>query len=320
MKQILVFLTVLALGTTSHLQAQNYVTIYRSCNYSGDSQRLTEGDYRDRDLKIGNDRLSAIRIPRGWEVTVYTSGSFDGKSRTFRTDVECMPADLNDQVSSIRVSRTGGGNFGGSGGSGGSAARNEVRLYVDCDYRGRNVPLREGTYNANELRIGNDELSSLRVGRDMQITLYTDNYQRGRSVTLTRDENCLPAGFNNEISSVRIERKGSGGFGGSGGSGNNNNNGFGGSGGSSSGSVALFADCNYSGRSMRLGPGSYRARDLSRVGNDNISALQVPRGYEVILYADDNYRGQSARYTGDERCLPIGINNRVSSLVIRRIN
>ena len=51
---------------------------------------MREGDYRDRDIKIGNDRISSIRVPNGWSVTVYKSNNFEGSSETYTRDVRCL--------------------------------------------------------------------------------------------------------------------------------------------------------------------------------------------------------------------------------------
>jgi hypothetical protein len=81
------------------------VTIYSGCNLEGDKQVLREGSYRDRDIKIGNDRISSIHVPSGWSVTVYKSNNFEGTSETYTRDIRCLPEKFNDAISSLRVHR-----------------------------------------------------------------------------------------------------------------------------------------------------------------------------------------------------------------------
>ena len=106
MKKIILASLLFTLAGVFHSNAQDHVTIYRSCNYEGDSQRLFEGEYKDRDIQIGNDRISAIRIPNGWAVTVYKANNFQGANETYHADIRCLPEQFNDAISSLRVYRT----------------------------------------------------------------------------------------------------------------------------------------------------------------------------------------------------------------------
>jgi hypothetical protein len=47
------------------------VKIYADKNYRGGSQSLREGRYRVGDLRIGNDRLSSLKVERGYQVTLF---------------------------------------------------------------------------------------------------------------------------------------------------------------------------------------------------------------------------------------------------------
>ena len=205
-KSVLVSL-LLTIATAFSAMAQDHVTVYRDCQYRGSSHNLYEGQYLDRDLGVGNDAISAIRIPRGWKVTVYTNNRFQGASRTFDESVSCMPADLNDKISSMRVERHSG--YQSSSASGGSGS-GMITLYVDCNYRGGSHQLRPGTYNANQLGIGNDRLSAIRIPRGMKVTVYMDNNMRGSSLTFDKDVACMPSMYNDKVSSIRVESTHSG--------------------------------------------------------------------------------------------------------------
>ena len=191
---ILRLLFILIIGA-SGLFGQNYVTIYRSCNYEGDSQRLTEGDYLDRDIKIGNDRISAIRVPKGWSVTVYKANNLKGTNETYDSDVRCLPEQFNDAISSIRVYR--------------SSSANAVTIYRSCNYEGDSQELREGDYRDRDIKIGNDRISSIQVPNGWSITVYKANNFEGVNETYTQDVRCLPQQFNDAISSIRVHRRSS---------------------------------------------------------------------------------------------------------------
>ncbi len=289
-----------------YTSAQDYITVYEDCGYRGNSHRLYEGDHLDRDLGVGNDKISAIRIPRGWEVTVYTDNNYRGQSRTFDEDVNCMPADLNDKISSIRVTRR-SYSRPGSGSSGGP-----ITLYADCGFRGSRYSIGLGTYTANELGIGNDRLSSLRIPEGYRVTLYVDNNKRGFSKEFRYDVECLTSeGLNDRVSSINVSRANNWQ------SSQSNKKAYRPSGGSS-GDVVLYRDCNYRGTSLRLGEGVYYARDLNPIGNDRLSSLRIPKGYTVTLYMDNELRGQRAVFTVDISCLPSVFNDKTSSIEIKR--
>ncbi len=69
--------------------------------------------------------------------------------------------------------------------------------------------------------------------------------------------------------------------------------------------VTLFATKNYAGVNLQLPPGSYPSAALTIRGvvGGQVGSLRVPRGYEVVLYAGDNFTGKSLRLTQDTAAL-----------------
>ena len=94
-----------------------------------------------------------------------------------------------------------------------------------------------------------------------------------------------------------------------------------------SGVVTVYKDCNYGGYAVSLAPGSYNMSDLNALGvpNDDISALKVQSGYEVILYQDINFGGNAYVFRSDFSCLanlslngqPLDLNDWATSLVVQ---
>ncbi len=81
--------------------------------------------------------------------------------------------------------------------------------------------------------------------------------------------------------------------------------------------IKIFQDCSYGGYSASIGIGTYNVSQLLALGvkNDDISSIQVPSGYKVTLYADDNFAGSSVILTGDDACLVAkGFNDTASSI------
>lgn len=191
MKSFFSVLFVLTLGTFyGHAQE---VVIYSGCDLKGDKQILREGQYRDKNIRIGNDRISSIRVPKGWAITVYKSNNFQGASETYFENVRCLPDKFNDAISSFRVFR-----------SGNRAA--PVVIYSGCELKGDSQNLREGQFRARDIEIGNDRISSIRIPNGWAVTVYKSNNFEGARETYTRDIRCLPDKFNDAISSLKVHR------------------------------------------------------------------------------------------------------------------
>jgi hypothetical protein len=93
------------------------VIIYQDTNFRGDS-RAVAADASDLDNLPGcggpgadwDDCISSIRVPSGWEVTVFEHDAYSGGSATFTTDIEDLESrmgpcggDWDDCISSIQV-------------------------------------------------------------------------------------------------------------------------------------------------------------------------------------------------------------------------
>jgi len=86
-----------------------------------------------------------------------------------------------------------------------------------------------------------------------------------------------------------------------------------------SGVATVYRDCNYTGAAVTLPVGDYTLAALQSRGilNDDISSLTVNSGFEVQLYADDNFSGASI-VLGSNSCLVNnGWNDLASSLKVR---
>ncbi|HMK27708.1 MAG TPA: hypothetical protein VK483_16875, partial [Chitinophagaceae bacterium] len=66
--------------------------------------------------------------------------------------------------------------------------------------------------------------------------------------------------------------------------------------------VMLYEDCNYSGRSKFIEPGTYPMSQM-KIDNDKLSSIQIPAGMKVTIYQDDNFRGRSKTYYNSVSCL-----------------
>lgn len=92
--------------------------------------------------------------------------------------------------------------------------------------------------------------------------------------------------------------------------------------GTPSGPVTVYQDCNYGGFGAALPVGSYTLSQLQARGiaNDYISSLRVQSGYQIRLYANDNFTGTSVLKTADDACLvDDNFNDQATSVVVSQV-
>lgn len=177
-----------------------------------------------------------------------------------------------------------GGDHSSSGGSGGG-----VTLYADYGFRGASETIHGDIADMKGTRVGNDSLSSIRVPDGCRVVLYADNNFRGHSIELYGDEPELGRTRvgNDSVSSVEVRCGGHG-------SRSHSGSGTGGSQG-----VTLYSDYGFRGVSETV-YGDVVDMKRTRIGNDALSSVRVPRGCRVTLYSDNNYRGRSVDLYEDE--------------------
>ncbi|MCX8020988.1 MAG: beta/gamma crystallin family protein [Chitinophagaceae bacterium] len=186
--------------------AQNYVSVYEECDYRGRSFLLEPGNYRSYQMKIGNDRLSGLQIPQGLRVTIYEHDNFTGRSATFTSSVPCLEREWNDMASSIVVERI-NTNYN---------PNDYIVFYTDCYLKGFFRTLYPGIYKAADLGELSGNISSFQIFGNLQLRVYTTNDEAtGYSHTFYETQSCLGRNFNDKIRSLVIEyrRPGSGGMG-----------------------------------------------------------------------------------------------------------
>lgn len=84
------------------------VEIFVDYDFNGASTILHEGFIDIDQLGIPNDTLSAVKIPRGYRVTLFEHAHGEGRSIQLDADTPRVPRGWNDLTSSIRVERAHG--------------------------------------------------------------------------------------------------------------------------------------------------------------------------------------------------------------------
>lgn len=83
--------------------------------------------------------------------------------------------------------------------------RGVVALWTGQDFTGQAQYLEPGSYNLDRMRLGNDSVRSIQIPPGWRATLYRDYNFSGPSVTYDQSMPTLPAAFDAQLSSLRIQ-------------------------------------------------------------------------------------------------------------------
>lgn len=339
---------------TNNLYGQQYgrVTLYSDAGYKGNTAVLGEGYHALKDFGgVGNDALTSLRIPYGFEVTLFSDDNFQGDQISFTSDVSGLPRNWNDKTSSILIKRVNTNSSNTSYNRGNANTRysgynnDRVQLFEDTDYSGSRVSLGEGDYQGSSMGIKNDALSSISVPSGYIVTLFADANFSGQRMVLTSDRSNLGDSWNDKVSSIRIARIGgnrnynSNQYNNRKNQYNNDNEGYTNNRYNNKQSiykdkyqrndynqnntiysqdgVSVFTDTDFKGEKSTLGIGYYRSSRMG-IANDSMSSIFVPNGFKIIVYEDDNFRGSSRTYTDRVNNMGMDWNDKVSSFIIIR--
>ena len=179
------------------------------------------------------------------------------------------------------------------------ASEAPITVYQNNQFEGQAQVLQVGTYNINQLTVGNDEISSLKVTPGYKVTLYKDADFSGDSMVFTSDSPNLDVNdFNDETSSIKVEYDPT-----------------------YTPPVTLFKDNDFEGNSQVLSEGKFNYDTAFPSLNDEISSIKVKVGYKVTLFENKDLQGKSAVLTTDEPKLgDLGMNDTVSSILVEKVN
>ncbi|MCD4840802.1 MAG: Cys-every-fifth RiPP peptide CefA [Methanosarcinales archaeon] len=165
--------------------AEMQATIYEHRDYGGRSQKLGQGRYNMSQLSIGNDTLSSLKVPDGLMISLYENADFKGDIKSATEDTPWVGDDFNYKISAIVVQLA-------------------AVLYQHRDYQGKSQGLTLGRYNMNQLAIGNDTLSSLKVPSGLKVTLNEHADFTGNTKTFTQNTGWVGDDFNDKISAIEV--------------------------------------------------------------------------------------------------------------------
>jgi hypothetical protein len=182
------------------------VCFYEDINYGGRS--FCTNPNTENPLVDMNDQISSIRVFGNAEVTVYQDRDFLGRSQTFAADIsDLRQGGWSDTITSVRV-RPEGGAWANRWGRPGTPA-NGACFYENPNFSGQYFCSRQGE-SIDMVPAGtNDRISSIRLFGNAELVVYRDRDFGGVSEWFDVSEPDLrESGWNDTISSYRIDTRG----------------------------------------------------------------------------------------------------------------
>lgn len=195
----------------------------------------------------------------------------------------------------------------------GAIPRSGACFYEDSEFRGRYFCAGPGETLPSLPNGMGDEISSIRTFGNTRVTVFRDTGFRGRSEPLNGDvDNLKRRGWNDTISSIRIENRGF--FGG-----DRDRRGSGnrmpewGRGPMTRNGACFFEDSNFRGRYFCVDRGD-SFPSLPSGFNDRISSIRVFGGRRVEIFVNDDFGGRSTGIGRDIANLGSNWGDRISSI------
>lgn len=171
------------------------VCFYQDSNFGGSpSQLLGTGSFTLAQLQakgVPDNWASSLRVPSGWQATMYANDNFTGTSWTFSADTSFVGSAANDQMTSCKIQATG------------------AIFYQDANYLGaRSQSIPVGNYTLSQLQargVSNDWASSLRVPPGRTVIMYQNDNFTGTSWTFNADTSYVGSAANDQMTSCKIQ-------------------------------------------------------------------------------------------------------------------
>lgn len=158
------------------------------------SQLIGTGNYTLSQLQsrgVADNSVTSLRVPSGWQVTMYSGDNFTGSAWTFNADTGWIGSAANDQMSSCRIQTTG------------------AIFYKDANFGGaRSQSIPKGNYTMSQLSargVPNDWASSLRLPPGWRVIMYQNDNFTGTSWTFTAETGWVGSAPNDQMTSCRIQ-------------------------------------------------------------------------------------------------------------------
>lgn len=171
-------------------------------------------------------------------------------------------------------------------------------FYTEESFGGQAINLTEGFYDYPEVGgVGNNNLRSFKIPKDMIIFLYTKPQKQGIRLKYTGPARitALPARFSRQISGIELVRS------------------------APPYECVCFDGPAFQGAVVPLRSGFYDFPQVGGIGNRKLSSFKIPRELMVTLFSRPNKSGNKITYIGPVEIanLPVGWTNQVSGIEIQ---
>jgi hypothetical protein len=154
-----------------------------------------------------------------------------------------------------------------------------IVAYVQRNFEGDGFEMKEGFYDYPHLGgIGNNNLQSIKVGKDVSVLLYERSERRGQILVYhgPRRIPIMPTLWHNRVSGIEVVKKIRVG-------------------------VTVFDAPFFQGGKKKLIPGMHDYPDVGGIGVNKLSSLVIPKGFQVTLYSRPKKGGERVTYLGPQR-------------------
>ena len=266
------------------------VTVYEHGDYRGRSQVLKEGrhDVQTLNSGVGNDRISSIKVDKGYRATLFEHGNFGGRKKVFTSDTSYVGNDFNDKTSGIIVEKL-------------PDETTPVTLYSEENFGGTGQNFEIGKHDQEEISqiIGKNNTLSVKLANGYGVTLYGNNFSEPKK-TITKSTTFVGNDIKGKISCIDVFKS------------------------NLAEDKVTIGVVNFGGRTIQeLSVGDYTTDKLS-IGDNNLSAIYVPKGFVVILYDNNNFSGDSIAFSATENSIRINdlngvFDKKVSSITVDKV-
>lgn len=172
-----------------------------------------------------------------------------------------------------------------------------VTIFEHVNFQGRSQELPKGRYDdaLQQITIGNDTLSSVRVPQGLVVRLYEHYHFQGRFIDLRKDTKAVSPFWNDRSSSIIVYEetepppviK----------------------------EVMIFDHANYGGKFQLLKSGKYDTAQIL-IGDKMLSSALIPYGMSVRLFEQPNLQGESLTLREDTPTIKPEWNDRAASMIV----
>jgi len=191
------------LGTAQCIPGNRQVSFFTNADFLGDCVVKDIGDFASSNaIGLPNDSISSVRVGPDAQAIVCKDNDFNGDCILLTGDVSFLNNDRvgNDQVSSAKVQQLGT--------TACPPGINQVSFFTDAGFLGACVIKDIGVFaSSGAIGLPNDSISSLKVGRNVQVIVCKDNNFRGDCILLTSDVSFLNNNRvgNDTVSSAKVQ-------------------------------------------------------------------------------------------------------------------